>query len=83
MENDIDVDDIDISDLVAEHEVQLESSFDSFVVIDGLPVVPEDRREKLLSFLTRKINGVKNVTKVKQHENNPFMPLMDSGETGG
>jgi len=36
----------------------MEEGLDAFVVCDGLPVVPEDSRPKLVKFILRKLNSV-------------------------
>lgn len=46
------------TDLKAQYEVRLEEGLDTFVVLDGLPVVPEESREKLIKFLLKKLNTV-------------------------
>ena len=57
----------------------MEEGLDTFVVIDGLPKVPEDSRPKLIKFLLRKLT-----TAGKTKEDNVFMPLDDAtGQTGG
>lgn len=42
------------------------------MVIDGLPVVPEENKQKLVRFLLRKLNTVG-----KTREDAIFMPLND------
>ncbi|KAL2808014.1 eukaryotic translation initiation factor eIF2A-domain-containing protein [Aspergillus granulosus] len=61
---------IDFSDLKAQYEVKLEEGLDTFIVIDGLPVVPEANRQKLIKFLLRKLNTVGHTS-----EDAVFMPL--------
>ncbi|KAI9832407.1 MAG: Translation initiation factor 3 subunit b [Sarea resinae] len=69
---------LDFSDLREQYEVRLEQGLDAFVVIDGLPVVPEDSRQKLIKFLLRKLNTVG-----KTREDAIFMPLSDKKMTEG
>ncbi|EFW99689.1 eukaryotic translation initiation factor 3 subunit [Grosmannia clavigera kw1407] len=57
-EDEFDEDDVDISDLRAKYEVQLEEGLDTFVVIDGLPVVTPEQKPKLVKFLLKKLNSV-------------------------
>jgi translation initiation factor 3 subunit B len=45
-------------DLQEQYEVRLEEGLDAFVVVDGLPAVPEERKSKLVKFLVRKLNAV-------------------------
>lgn len=58
--------------------MRLEQGLDSFVVIDGLPVVTEEQKPKLLKFLLKKLNSVG-----KTNENAIFMPLNESGVSEG
>lgn len=68
----------DPTDLKEQYEVKVEEGLDTFVVIDGLPVVPEDSRQKLVKFLLRKLNTVGHTA-----EDAVFMPLNDKGMTEG
>jgi translation initiation factor 3 subunit B len=56
----------------------LEEGLDAFVVIDGLPVVPEESKGKLVKFLLRKLNTVG-----KTREDAIFMPLNDKKMSEG
>lgn len=57
----------------------MEEGLDTFVVIDGLPKVPEESRSKLIKFLLRKLT-----TAGKTKEDNVFMPMDEAtGQTGG
>lgn len=67
-----------IPDLKAQYEVKLEEGLDTFVVIDGLPVVPEDSRPKLIKFLLRKLNAVGHTS-----EDAIFMPVNDKNMSEG
>ncbi|MCJ1226795.1 Translation initiation factor 3 subunit b [Toensbergia leucococca] len=69
---------IDFSDLREQHEVRLEQGLDAFVVIDGLPIVPEDSKQKLVKFLLKKLNTVG-----KTKEDAIFMPLNDKKMSEG
>ncbi|KAL4948286.1 eukaryotic translation initiation factor eIF2A-domain-containing protein [Aspergillus filifer] len=69
---------IDFSDLKAQYEVKLEEGLDTFVVIDGLPVVPEENRQKLIKFLLRKLNAVGHTS-----EDAVFMPVNDKNMSEG
>jgi translation initiation factor 3 subunit B len=42
-------------DLRQEYEVRLDEGLDTFVVVDGCPIVPEDSRAKLIKFLCKKL----------------------------
>ncbi|KAJ5108325.1 Eukaryotic translation initiation factor 3 subunit B [Penicillium angulare] len=69
---------IDFSDLKEQLDVKLDEGLDTFVVIDGLPVVPEASRQKLIKFLLRKL-----VTVGETSEDAVFMPVSDKAETEG
>ncbi|EHL02048.1 putative Eukaryotic translation initiation factor 3 subunit B [Glarea lozoyensis 74030] len=76
-EEDYDEDEeLDFSDLRDRFEVQLEQGLDTFVVIDGLPVVTEETRPKLIKFLLRKLNAV-GTTK----DDSIHMPIGDDGKS--
>jgi translation initiation factor 3 subunit B len=77
-EEEFDEDEIDYSDLREQFEVRLDEGLDTFVVIDGLPKVPEDNKGKLIKFLLRKLNSVG-----KAKEEGVFMPMGDDGVTEG
>lgn len=70
--------DIDFSDLKEQYEVRLEQGLDAFVVADGLPVVPQDSKPKLVKYLVKLLN---KAGKVK--EDGFFMPVNDKGMTEG
>lgn len=65
-------------DLKAQYEVKLEEGLDTFVVIDGLPVVPEENRQKLIKFLLRKLNAVGHTS-----EDAVFMPINEKNMSEG
>lgn len=69
---------IDFTDIEEQFQVRLDEGLDAFVVIDGLPVVPEDSKGKLVKFVLRKLNSV---GKVK--EDGVHMPVGDDGKTEG
>ncbi|KAF2725476.1 translation initiation factor eIF-3b [Polychaeton citri CBS 116435] len=69
-----DEEDIDFSDIREQYEVRLEEGLDTFVVIDGLPKVPEDSKPKLVKFLIRKLTQHGTTS-----ESNIFMPMNDAG----
>ena len=58
--------------------MKLEEGLDTFVVIDGLPIVPEESRQKLIKFLLRKLSTVGHTS-----EDAVFMPLTDKKMTEG
>ena len=70
-------DEIDFSDLDAQREVRLDEGYDTFVLIDGIPKVPEDSMPKLLKFVLRKL-----ITVGKTSEDRIHMPVVD-GMTEG
>lgn len=51
---------------------------DTFIVIDGLPVVPEESRQKLIKFLLRKLSAVGHTS-----EDAVFMPVNDKNMSEG
>lgn len=69
---------IDFADLEEQFQVRLDEGLDAFVVIDGLPVVPEDSKAKLVKFVLRKLNSVGRVKDEGVH-----MPVGDDGKTEG
>ncbi|KAF2200132.1 eukaryotic translation initiation factor 3 subunit B [Delitschia confertaspora ATCC 74209] len=77
-DDEFDETEVDFSDLQEQYEVRLEEGLDAFVVVDGLPVVPEDNRAKLVKFLLRKLNSVGRVKDDGVH-----MPLNEEGKTEG
>ncbi|KAF2090482.1 eukaryotic translation initiation factor-like protein 3 subunit B [Saccharata proteae CBS 121410] len=78
VDDEFDENEIDFSDLKEQYEVRLEEGLDAFVVIDGLPVVPEESRQKLVKFLMRKLNTVGKVS-----EDGVFMPVNEKNMTEG
>lgn len=75
-DDEYDEEEIDISDLREKYEVQLDSGYDHFVVIDGLPVVTEEQKPKLVKFLLKKLNSVG-----KTREDQIYMPIGESGKS--
>ncbi|PYI30627.1 eukaryotic translation initiation factor 3 subunit B [Aspergillus indologenus CBS 114.80] len=69
---------IDFSDLKEQFEVKLDEGLDTFVVIDGLPIVPEESRQKLIKFLLRKLTTAGNTS-----EDAVFMPINDKNMSEG
>lgn len=67
---------LDFSDLRERFEVQLEQGLDAFVVVDGLPVVNENTKPKLIKFLKRKLDAVGKV-----REDSIHMPLGADGNS--
>ncbi|KAI5838971.1 eukaryotic translation initiation factor eIF2A-domain-containing protein [Morchella snyderi] len=53
-----DDEDIDFLDLREQFEVRLDEGLDTFVVVDGCPIVPEENRGKLIKFLSKKLSEV-------------------------
>ena len=65
-------------DLQEKYEVQLEQGLDAFVVVDGLPVVPNESKDKLVKFLMRKLN-----TAGKTRQDAIFMPMNEKNMSEG
>lgn len=79
VDDEFDETEIDFTDLEDQFQVRLDEGLDAFVVVDGLPKVPDDSKPKLIKFILRKLN---TVGKVK--EDGVFMPLNDeTGQTEG
>ncbi|KAF2156786.1 translation initiation factor eIF-3b [Myriangium duriaei CBS 260.36] len=74
-DDNFDDEEIDFSDLHEQYQVRMEEGLDAFVVCDGLPVVPEESKAKLIKFVLRKLTSVG-----KTSEENVFMPLDDAGK---
>ena len=74
-----DEEEIDFSDLQAQYEVRMEEGLDAFVVVDGIPVVDQDQKPKLVKFLLKRLNTVG-----KTREDAIFMPINEqTGKTDG
>lgn len=69
---------IDFSDLRAQHDVRIEQGFETFVLVDGLPIVPEENKSKLVKFLLKKLSIAG-----KTSEDAIWMPVNDAGKTEG
>jgi translation initiation factor 3 subunit B len=78
-DEDFDESQIDFTDIEEQYQVRLDEGLDAFVVVDGLPKVPDENKGKLVKFILRKLNSV---GKVK--EDGVFMPLNEeTGQTEG
>jgi translation initiation factor 3 subunit B len=77
-EDEFDESQIDFADIEEQFQVRLDEGLDAFVVIDGLPVVPEDNKAKLVKFVLRQLNKVGRVKDEGVH-----MPVGDNGKTEG
>lgn len=73
-----DEDEIDFSDLRAQYEVRLEEGLDTFVILDGLPKVPDDKKPSLIKFISRKLTSAGTI-----REDGFHMPVDQSGTTEG
>ncbi|KAL8996692.1 MAG: hypothetical protein Q9169_003864 [Polycauliona sp. 2 TL-2023] len=69
---------LDFSDLRQNYDVRMEEGLDAFVIIDGLPKVPQASKDKLVKFLLKKLNTVG-----KTKEDAIFMPLGQNDITEG
>lgn len=58
--------------------MRLEEGLDTFVVIDGLPIVSEDARPKLVKFILKKMKTVGDTS-----EDAFYMPMNDQGMSDG
>ncbi|KIW01635.1 uncharacterized protein PV09_06822 [Verruconis gallopava] len=77
-EEEFDEDEIDYSDLREQYDIKLDEGFDTFVVIDGLPRVPQENVERLKNFVLKKLRSAG-----KAKEDGVFMPMGDNGVTEG
>ncbi|KUI57764.1 Eukaryotic translation initiation factor 3 subunit B [Cytospora mali] len=75
-DDEYDEEEVDVSDLREKYEVQLDSGYDHFVVVDGLPEVTEDQKPKLVKFLLKKLASVG-----KAREDQIYMPMGDNGKS--
>ncbi|RVX66053.1 Eukaryotic translation initiation factor 3 subunit B [Exophiala mesophila] len=73
-------DNIDFSDLKERYDVRMEEGLDTFVVIDGLPIVNNEQKPKLVKFLLKRLN---TVGRIKDGEDSVFMPMGDQGQSEG
>ena len=65
-------------DLRAQYDVRKDEGLGTFVVIDGLPIVPAESKSKLVKFLLKKLNSVGRTS-----EDAVFMPLNDQNMSDG
>ena len=65
-------------DLREEYDVKLEQGLDAFVIVDGLPLVNEANRQKLISYIIKKLNQAGKV-----RDDGFFMPSNESGMSEG
>jgi hypothetical protein len=68
----------EVIDLRAQYDVRRDQGLDTFVVIDGLPIVPAESKPKLVKFLLKKLNTVGNTS-----EDAVFMPMNDQNMSEG
>ncbi|KAI4260757.1 MAG: hypothetical protein LQ352_000149 [Teloschistes flavicans] len=69
---------LDFSDLRQNYDVRMEEGLDTFVIIDGLPKVPQESKQKLVKFLLKKLNSIG-----KTKEDAIFMPLGENNISEG
>lgn len=67
-----------IGDLRAQYDVRKDEGLGTFVVIDGLPIVPAESKAKLVKFLLKKLNSVGRTS-----EDAVFMPMNDQNMSEG
>jgi len=66
-------------DLEEKFTTKLEEGLDTFVVLDGLPVVPEDSKDKLVKFVQKKLTTAGTIK-----DDGFFMPTnQETGKTEG
>lgn len=71
------------ADLKAEFEVRLEEGLDTFVVFDGLPIVSEDNKAKLIKFLLKKIKKDGPSSSSIDPNRQIFLPMNENGMSEG
>lgn len=72
---------IDFSDLEEKYrDIREDQGFDNFVVVDGLPIVTEEQKPKLVKFL---LKSLVKVGQVKEGEESVHMPIGDNGKSEG
>lgn len=79
LETEINLDDIDFSDLEAKYTVNPHFGLDNYVVVDGAPVAPESKAEKLTAVLMKLFKTVGNVV---EGDEGVHMPI-EGGKTKG
>lgn len=67
------------SDLRQQYDVRLEQGLDSFVVVDGLPIVETSNKAKLQKFVTGKLSTA--AFKIKPE--GFYMPMGENGKSEG
>ncbi|KAF8912765.1 translation initiation factor eIF-3b [Gymnopilus junonius] len=71
---------IDYTDIENKYQVQYDTGFDNILVVDGVPVIDESKRERLLAKVTKEFSKKGVVIKVEDI----FMPWDDtSGKSKG
>lgn len=78
LDDDFDESEIDFSDLQEQFEVRLDEGLEAFVVLDGLPKVPDESKPKLVKFIMRKLTQWGTV-----RDDGFFMPVNEHGQTEG
>ena len=75
------MDEIDFGDLEEKYrDLREDQGFDNFVVVDGLPIVTEEQKPKLVKFLLKSLN---RVGQVKEGDESVHMPIGDNGKSEG
>jgi translation initiation factor 3 subunit B len=67
-----------MTDLRAQYDVRRDQGLDTFVVVDGLPIVPAESKTKLVKYLLKRLNTVG-----KTSEDATFMPINDQNMSDG
>lgn len=74
LEKEINLDDVDFSDLEAQYQVSADFGLDCYVVVDGAPVAPEAKVPILVKVLKKLFNTVGEVV---EGDDGIYMPLED------
>lgn len=69
-------DEIDFSDLEAKYYIPFEQNFGTLIIVDGIPQVPQEKREALLKILSKQFSTVGRIK-----EDSIFMPMEERDGT--
>ena len=73
------IDELSFDDIYAKHMVDVNESYDNIVIIDGIPIIGEDKLAKLLKVLKKSINSKSSID---LEDDQLFMPFIDNQSQG-
>ena len=73
------IDELSFDDIYAKLMVDVNESYDNIVIIDGIPIIGEDKLAKLLKVLKKSISSK---TSIDLEDDQLFMPFIDSQSQG-